>query len=94
MRGVPTYIAHRDGVEVARKTGRMSGHELDSLFAAAVSGAGGASRITRADRALRLGAAAAFAVVGITASSLPLLGLGVMAAAYGAWDLLSPRRRT
>jgi thioredoxin-like negative regulator of GroEL len=90
VRGVPTYIARHDGVEVARTTGRMSGRELDTLFAAAASGAGGASRTTRADRALRLAAAAAFAAVGVVASSVPLLCLAVLVAAYGVWDLVVP----
>lgn len=93
VRGVPTYIARHDGVEVARQTGRMSGQELDTLFAVAVSGAGDMSRTTRADRALRLGAAAVFAVAGIATSSVPLLGFAALAAAYGAWDLVVPRRR-
>jgi thiol-disulfide isomerase/thioredoxin len=90
---VPTFIARHDGVEVARRTGRMSPDELDAMFEAAASGARGAPGATRADRVLRLGAAAALGVGGLATGTVALLAAAALVGLYGVWDLLTPHRR-
>ena len=49
--GTPTLIAVKDGIEVARFTGRRSRAELSELFAAvAVGDAGSLPKVSRSDR--------------------------------------------
>jgi hypothetical protein len=91
IRAVPTYIARTTRGEVARRVGRISAGELDALFAAARDEAPAPGRISRSDRLLPLGAAAALVAAGVAASVPALVVVGVLAGAFGAWDLVVPR---
>lgn len=91
IRAVPTYIARTPGGEVARRVGRLSGRELDALFAAARHEAPVARRVSIADRVLRLGTAAVLVGAGVAVSAPMLVAIGVLVAAFGMWDLI-PRR--
>ena len=91
VRGTPTLIGIRNGEEVFRFTGRQSRADLRDLFAA-VSSDGQPGRVGRQDLALRVGAGAALAGVGLAAGpAWPLLVVGSGLIALGGLPWLKGR---
>jgi thiol-disulfide isomerase/thioredoxin len=92
VRGVPTYVVRRNGVELTRRTGRMSREELDALFIAASTGSAGAGRISRSDRMLRIGTGIVFAAAGVVATTPIFYLFAAVLIIFGSWDLIRFRR--
>lgn len=97
--GVPTMVAFSAGKEVMRKVGAGSEGDLRAVFEAALSGQAPARRgIALGDRVLRLAAAAAIIVLGLsTGPSIPLLVVGgvvlfsAVADRCPIWQAIRPR---
>jgi len=90
VRGVPTFIAIHDGIEVARAVGSRTSDQLTELFVAADAGDGFRGTISPTDRAMRLGVGAVFAIAAL-ATSTPILWVFALAAVgFATWDLVRP----
>ena len=91
VRGTPTLIAVKDGIELARFTGRRSRAELTELFAAVAGGDPSTiSRTSRTDRVVWETAGAVLAVVGLLSG--PAWALVVAGGALGAFAWLGSQR--
>jgi thioredoxin 1 len=90
IRGVPTLIALRDDEELGRLVGARSRDEIAGMFASVHAGQRTRQTISRTDRTLRLGVAAAFGVAAIVASAPVLWVFAGGAAIFGVWDLIRP----
>ena len=90
VRGVPTLIALRDDEELGRFVGARSRDDIAGMFASARAGESTRTTISRSDRTLRLGVAAAFGVVAVIASAPVLWVFAAGAAVFGIWDLIRP----
>jgi len=88
VRGVPTFIAMRDGSEVGRVVGSRSPTQLEALFEAASSGSRIRWRIAPTDRALRLGVGGVFAGVALVTSTPVLWIFAVAALVFATWDVV------
>ena len=88
VRGVPTFIALRDGAEVGRSVGSRSPDQLTELFEAAASGNRFRGRISTTDHGMRLGVAVVFGIAAV-ATATPILWVFALAAAgFATWDLV------
>ena len=84
--GTPTLIAVKDGVELARFTGRRSRTELEELFGAVAEGdAGTISSTNRSDRVVWSTAGVLLAGAGLLSG--PSWALVVLGATLGAFTL-------
>ena len=90
IKGVPTFITTRDDEELGRFVGPRSRDEITRMFTSARAGTRTRTTISRLDRTLRLGVAAAFAAAAVVASAPVLWVFAVGAAAFGVWDLVRP----
>ncbi len=92
VKGVPTFVAIHDDIEVGRLVGVGSRKDLEKLFEAANSGTPTRRGISSTDRVLRLAVATSFAgaalVTGVTALWLLAGGVGF----FGVWDMIRPER--
>jgi thioredoxin-like negative regulator of GroEL len=82
--GTPTLIAVKDGVEIARFTGRRSRTELEELFAAVASGSvASISKVSKSDRIVWSFAGALLAGAGLLMGpAWILVAVGAGLAAY------------
>jgi len=94
VKGVPTFVALRDDVEVGRLVGVGTHNDLERLFSAAISGDTIGRGISTTDRVLRLAVAAAFAGAALATGVISLWLLAVGTAAFASWDLIRPQRRS
>ena len=91
VKGTPTLIAVKDGMELARFTGRRSRAELTELFAAVAGGDPSTiSRTSRSDRAVWATAGAVLALAGLLSG--PAWALVVGGGALGAFAWLGSWR--
>lgn len=90
VRGVPTLIALRDDEELGRFVGARSHDEIAGMFSSVSAGERTRQTISRSDRTLRLGVAAAFGVAAVIASAPILWVFAGGAAVFGVWDLIRP----
>ncbi|MFV1970478.1 MAG: thioredoxin family protein [Acidimicrobiia bacterium] len=89
VRGVPTFIAIHGGTEVARTVGVRTSDQLAELFSAALSGDQIRTRISSADRSMRLGIAGVFAISAMATTTPVLLAFAGAAVLFGTWDLIT-----
>lgn len=87
VRGVPTFIAVHDGVEVARAVGSRSPEELTELFEVAVTGDTIQARLSTTDRGMRIVVAGIFAVAAVVTSTPILWVFAAGAVGFATWDL-------
>lgn len=71
--GIPTLLVMVDGKEIYRRTGALSGGDLQAIFASALAGERPAPTLRPADRFLRGGAGMALLVLALALPSQPLL---------------------
>jgi thioredoxin-like negative regulator of GroEL len=90
IRGVPTLLALRDDEELGRFLGARSHDEIAAMFASASVGERTQKTISRTDRMLRLGVAAAFGAAAVIAGAPVLWVFAAGAAVFGVWDLIRP----
>jgi thioredoxin len=90
--GLPTLIARRDGVEVARHAGGLGEAAIRRMFEElAAGGAVSRPRASRADLWLRFATGAAFAAIGLAPpQKWPAVAIGAF---FLAWGLAGLRRR-
>lgn len=84
--GIPTVVTIRDGKEVGRVTGVQNEAGYRILFEAMANGGEVKVPLTPFDRMLRLGAGAAFVMVGISTSNWLVAGVGGILAFLGIYD--------
>ena len=90
VRGVPTMIALRNDQEAGRFVGARSRDEIEGMFVSLSAGETIRQTISRPDRTLRLGVAAAFAIAAVVAAAPALWAFAAGAAVFGVWDLIRP----
>ena len=90
VRGVPTLVALRDDEEMGRLVGARSRDEIAGMFASVKAGERTRQTISRPDRTLRLGVAAAFGAAAVMASAPVLWVFAAGAAIFGVRDLIRP----
>ena len=90
VKGVPTFIALRDDEELGRLVGARSRDDIAGMFSSVSAGERTRQTISRPDRMLRLGVAAAFGVGALVASAPVLWVFAGAAAIFGTWDLIRP----
>jgi thioredoxin len=71
--GIPTLLVMVHGKEIYRRTGALSGSDLQAVFASALAGEKPAPTLRPVDRSLRGGAGIALLVLAFTLPSQPLL---------------------
>lgn len=75
--GTPSFVGLRDGVEVFRRTGRASRHEIEAMFQALDDGSNAGLPSHRTERALTIAAGAALvAAAAFIGPSWPLAIIG------------------
>jgi thioredoxin 1 len=84
--GIPTVITVRDGKEVGRVTGVQNEAGYRILFEALANGGEVKVPLTPFNRMLRLGAGAAFVMIGISTSNWLVAGIGGILAFMGIYD--------
>ncbi|MBI5825148.1 MAG: thioredoxin [Chloroflexi bacterium] len=84
--GIPTVVTIRGGKEVGRVTGVQNEAGYRILFEALANGGEIKVPLTPFDRMLRLGAGAAFVMVGITTCNWLVAGIGGILAFLGVYD--------
>jgi thioredoxin-like negative regulator of GroEL len=90
VRGVPTLVAIRDDELLGRFVGARSRDEIAGMFTSVSAGERTRQMISRPDRTLKLGIAAAFGIAAI-ATGTPILGVFAAGATFfGVWDLIRP----
>ena len=90
VRGVPTFVALHDEIEVGRLVGVGTRNDIERLFSAARSGHRTRAGISTTDRALRLVVAGTFAGAAVIAA-VPLLWVfAAGATVFALWDLIRP----
>ncbi len=94
VKGVPTFVAIHDDVEVGRLVGVGTRNDLEKLFEAADSGDPTRRRISSTDRVLRLAVAAVFAGAALATGVTPLWILATGVGVFAVWDLVRPERRS
>lgn len=83
VRGTPTLIGFRDGVEVVRTVGRLSSSELDGLFTSVAHGTA-PPRLGMRDAVIRIVAGVGVAAVGLLAGpAWPLVAIGAIVTGWG-----------
>jgi thiol-disulfide isomerase/thioredoxin len=90
VRGTPTLIGYSGGRELFRETGRRTSVELQLLFESVASGSVSPA-VSRVDVALRFGAGAVLAALGL--ASGPSWILVVAGVSAGLFGYLAMRRR-
>jgi thioredoxin 1 len=83
---IPTVITLRDGKEVGRVTGAQNEANYRSMFEALAEGREVKMPLTQFDRMLRLGAGAAFVMIGVSNSNWLVAGIGGIIAFMGIYD--------
>jgi thioredoxin 1 len=94
VRGIPTFIAFRDGQELTRLVGAQSRSRLASLFEQAASGRGSVARLSIQDRVLRATAGAALGLMAWQTGTGVLYVVALLAVVSGFYDLLPLLRRS
>ena len=84
--GIPTVITLRDGKEVGRVTGAQNEAGYRAMFEALAEGREVKVPMTAFDRILRLGAGAAFVIIGINTGNWLVAGIGGIIAFMGFYD--------
>jgi thioredoxin 1 len=84
--GIPTVITLRDGKEVGRVTGAQNEAGYRAMFEALAEGREVKVPMTTFDRMLRLGAGAAFVIIGINTGNWLVAGIGGIIAFMGIYD--------
>jgi thioredoxin 1 len=84
--GIPTVITLRNGKEVGRVTGTQSEGNYRVMFEALSSGREVKVPMTTFDRMLRLGAGAAFVMIGVSTGNWFVAGIGGVIAFMGVYD--------
>ncbi len=84
--GIPTVVTLRNGKEVGRVTGAQNEAGYRSLFEALANDREVKVSLTPFDRMLRLGAGAAFVMIGISTSNWFVAGIGAILAFLGMYD--------
>lgn len=84
--GIPTVITLRDGKEVGRVTGAQNEASYRAMFEALAEGKEVKVPLTQFDRMLRLGAGAAFVIIGVSNSNWLVAGIGGIIAFMGIYD--------
>ncbi|HSJ71622.1 MAG TPA: thioredoxin family protein [Acidimicrobiia bacterium] len=91
VRGTPTLVGFRDGVEVARTVGRLSSSELDALFTSIADGTD-LPRLGMREAAFRLVAGLCVVTVGVFAGpAWPLVAIGAIVTGWGGLTWLRTR---
>jgi thioredoxin 1 len=91
VRGTPTLVGFRDGVEVVRTVGRLSSSELDQLFTSVADGTE-PPRPGMRDAAFRIVAGLGVVAVGALAGpAWPLVAIGAVVTGWGAFTWLRTR---
>jgi hypothetical protein len=91
VRGTPTLVGFRDGVEVFRSVGRLSSSELDDLFTAVAEGTV-PPRIGMRDAIIRgVGGLGVVAVGAVAGPVWPLVAIGAIVTAWGGFTWLRMR---
>ena len=91
VRGTPTLVGFRDGVEVFRSVGRLSSSELDDMFTAIAEGTA-PPRIGMRDVVIRGVGGLGVAAVGAVAGPVwPLVAIGAVVTAWGGFTWLRIR---
>ncbi len=93
VRGIPTFIAFRDGRELNRLVGAQSRSRLGLLFEQAVSGRVTVARVSTQDRLLRTAAGVALGIMAWQTNTEILYVVGLLALLSGYYDLLPLSRR-
>jgi len=86
VRGIPTVITLRNGIEVGRVTGAQNEINYRTLFKALAEDREIKVPLTPFDRMLRLGAGALFIVIGISTHNWVLGGIGGMLTFMSMYD--------
>lgn len=84
--GIPTVITFRDGKEVGRVTGSQAESSYRSMFDSLAKGGEVKIPLSPFNRMLRLGAGAAFVMVGISTGNWLIAGIGGILAFMGVYD--------
>jgi len=84
--GIPTVITLRDGKEVGRVTGAQNEANYRGMFDALAEGREVKVPLTQFDRMLRLGAGAAFMIIGFNTGNWLVAGIGGIIAFMGIYD--------
>ncbi len=84
--GIPTVVTLRNGKEVGRITGAQNEAGYRSLFEALANDREVKVSLTPFDRMLRLGAGAAFVIIGVSTSNWFVAGIGAILAFLGMYD--------
>ncbi len=84
--GIPTVITLRDGKEVGRVTGAQNEASYRAMFEALAEGKEVKVPLTQFDRMLRLGAGAAFVIIGVSNGNWLVAGLGGIITFMGIYD--------
>ena len=84
--GIPTVLTIRNGKEVARITGAQREAGYRAMFQSLADGSEVKMPLTPFDRMLRLGAGAAFIMIGISTSNWLVTGIGGVLAFMGIYD--------
>ncbi|MCA2000478.1 MAG: thioredoxin fold domain-containing protein [Chloroflexi bacterium] len=84
--GIPTVVAMRDGKEMGRVTGAQNEAGYRSMFEALAEGREVKAPMTAFDRILRLGAGAAFMIIGVNSGNWLAAGIGGVIAFMGVYD--------
>lgn len=95
VRGTPTLVGYRDGIEVVRSTGRSSREALDRMFGE-LAGDDDVSALgpSATDVKLRSGAGVALVTVGAaTGPAWPLVAAGAALVVYGLAGLVRTGQR-
>lgn len=91
IRGTPTLIGFRDGMELFRHVGNRGNDELTALFASLVTDSAPRARVGETDAVLRLAAGAGLVIGGVLAGpAWPLVAIGAGVVGYG---VITWRRR-
>lgn len=91
VRGTPTLVGFRDGVEVVRTVGRLSSSELDELFTSIADGTA-PPRLGMREAAFRVVAGVGVVAVGALAGpAWPLVAIGAIVTGWGGFTWLRTR---
>lgn len=91
VKGTPTLVGFRDGVEVVRTIGRLSSSELDDLFTAIAEGTA-PPRLGMRDATIRIAGGLSVAAIGVVSGPVwPLVAIGAVVTAWGGFTWLRIR---
>ena len=94
IKGVPTFVALHDDVEVGRFVGAGTRSDIERLFVAADSGDRTRRGISSMDRVLRLAVASAFAAAALFTKVPALWAFAGGATIFAFWDLIGSGSRS